>query len=126
MTDKVIVADDNEDIRNSIAHVISRLYDAEVDTVSDGSSLIERVRGNVYSLVLTDNQMPGTRGLAAIRKIRKFNQEVPIYMLSESGVREQALELGATGYLDKRAFRTYGLTNTLDPILGQHLVRRSI
>jgi CheY-like chemotaxis protein len=65
------------------------------------------VIGSNYDLVFTDNQMTQVHGLLAIRKIREQDQETPIYMVSSSKVGKQAVEFGATGYVDKQDRSTF-------------------
>lgn len=62
---------------------------------------IERLRPDV---VLTDISMPGLSGLDAIPMIRKVAPRTRILMLSQQNAEsfvEQALQLGAEGYLSK-------------------------
>lgn len=121
---KIIIADDQEDVREPYARFIRKLYDTEVDEVSNGGDLVDRVRYGGYSLILTDNKMPVMDGLGAVREIRKFDPTTPIYMLSSSQVDDLALELGVTGYIDKMAIARQGFRNILGPMLDRHLKRR--
>ena len=102
MSKKVIVAEDDNDLRESYVRFLKRNFsDVEVEAVPDGEQLVERIRNGGYSVVLTDNQMLKMGGLEAIRRIREFDKTVPIYMLSGIDVKDKALQLGATGYFDK-------------------------
>lgn len=100
---KVIVADDNEFIRETYTDILENyLSNTEVVAVPDGESLVEEVKKGDYSFVLTDNSMgSGITGIEAIREIRKSNGEVPIYMISADDMKEKAREAGATGYFQK-------------------------
>ena len=81
--------------------------EVELDGASNGKELVEKVLGADYDLVFTDNVMPEVHGLQAIQQIRAQNKSVPIYMISSSEVGEQALKLGATGYLDKKDYGAF-------------------
>lgn len=118
MSKRMILADDELYVRDALALMISDSFpDVEVVQVEDGESLVERVRDGGFALVLTDNQMPSVDGLEAIRQIRKFDGEVPIYMLSSSDKEREALEAGATGYIDKVHHRPQ-LPDVLKQYLG--------
>lgn len=76
--------------------------DVEFDVASSGEELVGKVHSGHYDLVFTDNQMPpGIHGLLAICQIREQDTKTPIYMVSSSEVGKQAMEVGATGYVDK-------------------------
>lgn len=113
----MILAEDDRALREGLERFIKlRVTDVDIETVEDGKPLVARVREGGYSLVLTDNQMTYVDGLEAIRQIREFDQQVPIYMLSGSYIKEQALEAGATGYVNKSK-----VMQELPPVLTQHL-----
>jgi CheY-like chemotaxis protein len=124
MARKVIVADDNEDVRGSVVDFIEDVCKkediyAEFDQVPDGKDLVEKVLTGNYDLVLTDNEMIEVSGLRAIIDIRKQNKTVPIYMLSSSGVGEKALKLGANGYFDKEDY--HGFEAGILEVIKKHL-----
>jgi len=100
---KIIIADDEESVRKLLSRYINGFVkDAEVDEVDDGIPLVEKVRNNNYDLVITDNSMKKMNGLESIKKIREFNAEIPIYMISaDEDKKEQALNLGATEFIYK-------------------------
>jgi len=114
MVKKIIWADDNQSFRETMIAITKRYcknaqIEAEFDEASDGQELVEKVLGADYDLVFTDNQMTEVHGLQAIAQIRAQNQTVPIYMVSSSDVGQRAMEVGATGYVDKQdrsAFRS--------------------
>ena len=107
MTQKILWADDNQTFREtmiaSLEMYCSRQgIDVEFDEASNGEELVKKVSTNPYNLVFTDNQMPpGIHGLLALRQIRENDKKTPIYMVSSSEVGQQAVDLGATGYVDK-------------------------
>lgn len=122
---RVIIADDIESFRKMIdRHVRSVRSGIEVEHVSSGEYLVKRVREGGYSLVLTDYDMgQGIDGITAIREIRTFDTETPIYMMSGSDVREEALRVGATGYIDKNNYKT--LPDEVEQTVLRHLGQAS-
>jgi len=120
MPEKIIIAEDHAEIIGYLERLISRRFDVEVDTVSDGKPLVERVRNGAYSVVLTDNRMLELSGPQATREIREFNQDVPIIMLSASDIEKVALKIGVTHYLHKPI-----TGDTLYPVLDNYLTLRT-
>ncbi|MBI2142489.1 response regulator transcription factor [Candidatus Woesearchaeota archaeon] len=117
MTKKIILADDDAYVREALVPLIHHTVPGvEVVQVTNGRDLVARVRDGGFALVLTDNNMPDVGGLEAIREIREFDSEVPVYMLSSSGIEKEALAAGATGFMVK--------TNCfyeLPPVLHEYL-----
>lgn len=97
----IIIAEDDEQAREMFVRVIERSSKTKVDAVDNGEDLVKKVRGGDYSIIFTDNQMPIMYGLAAIEEIRKFNPDIPIYLISGMEIEEEAKEAGATDYIDK-------------------------
>jgi CheY-like chemotaxis protein len=102
----IIIADDEEKVREMYASTIRRFTKAEIDEVGNGIELVEKVRQKDYSLIIVDNKMPKMDGLEAIVEIRKFNNSVPICMISfgEDDTESKAIESGATDYIQKPVF----------------------
>jgi CheY-like chemotaxis protein len=124
MVKKVIWADDNKTFRESTLALLERYCESayvevEFDQASDGRELVEKVLGATYDLVFTDNQMIEVHGLQAIAEIRAKNKTVPIYMVSSSEVGKLALEVGATGYIEKRDYDAF--KSGIEAALKKHL-----
>ena len=59
---------------------------------------------NKFDLVLLDISMPGKNGLQTLKEIKKYDQKLPILMLSmhaEEQYAMRAIKAGASGYLTK-------------------------
>lgn len=96
------MAEDSRIQRESLIELVKHKFpDFEIDGVDDGLPLVEKVRLGRYDLIFTDNGMLSINGLEAIREIRKFDKDAPIYMLSGSDKEKEALKAGATGYIKK-------------------------
>ena len=126
MPKKILWADDNKNFRETMIFLVERYcsrqgIDAEFDEASSGEELVEKVSAHQYDLVFTDNQMPpGIHGLLAIPQIRERDQRTPIYMISSSEVGQQAVEVGATGYIDKSSDRSTFREN-IEAAVERHL-----
>jgi len=104
----VIIAEDNKYLREIyICCIEEKVKDITIDEVENGSALIEKVKENNYSLILTDNKMlGGINGLQAIEKIREFNKDIPIYLLCTLD-KEKAIDL-------KKNPEKYGINEFID------------
>jgi signal transduction histidine kinase/PAS domain-containing protein len=101
---RVLVADDNADMRQYIVRLLSERY--LVDAVPDGAAALVAIRTHPPDLVLSDVMMPNVDGFALVRRLRAdpMTARVPIILLSarageESGV--EGIQAGADDYLVK-------------------------
>ena len=65
---RVLVADDNADMRDYVARLLSEHY--EVETVPNGAEALERVLDRPPDLVLSDVMMPGLDGFGLLQALR--------------------------------------------------------
>ncbi|NEB03923.1 response regulator transcription factor [Streptomyces sp. SID13726] len=102
MAEKILLADDDVDVREGIGRLL-RFEGYETVLAEDGRVALDLV-GAGADLVLMDVSMPGLDGLAATRRIRASGSTVPILMITGRdavGDRIVALDNGADGYLMK-------------------------
>jgi len=105
MPRKIIFAEDEKGLRDVFQIYFQRgIENSEVDVVPSGEDLIEKVRSNNYDLIVSDYHMRGITGIEATSRIREFNTDVPIIILSgeASQIEKQALYAGANGCINKR------------------------
>jgi CheY-like chemotaxis protein len=65
---RVLVADDNADMREHLSHLLSKRWD--VEAVSDGQSALEAARRRKPDLILSDIMMPRFDGIGLIAALR--------------------------------------------------------
>ena len=101
---RVLVVDDAEGIRTYLAHLLE-LKGYEVDTAEDGRRALALLEGGAApDVILLDVMMPGIDGVETLRRIRDFDPDVPVVMLSVVGKASTIVEsarLGAADYLNK-------------------------
>lgn len=111
MPKQVIIADDDDSLRKLyFAMIEAAVPDATIAGVTNGRDLVANAREiGGYSLIFTDYDMhdDSMTGIDAIRAIRQFDSQTPIFMASGSEVEREALEAGATGYIDKNDSRMW-------------------
>ncbi len=100
---KIIAADDNESNRILIEKMVRRLgHDIEV--VSGGLELVERVVAGAYDLVLADLKMPDLDGIKAVGAIRerRTGGSMPVFVaLSGLDERKEFYDAGFDDFLGK-------------------------
>jgi two-component system response regulator RegX3 len=102
MSSRVLLADDEPDIVDTVAYALSR-EGFEVKGVGDGEAALEQARTGEYDVVILDVLMPKVSGLDVCRTLRG-ESDVPIIMLTARDAeidRVLGLELGADDYLTK-------------------------
>jgi DNA-binding response OmpR family regulator len=99
---KVLVADDDADLRELIAFTLSQAGYLVIKA-SDGPAAVRQFAEEVPDLVVLDINMPGLSGFQVCEAIRARSR-VPVMMLTVRGEEEdlvRALGLGADDYLTK-------------------------
>ena len=103
---RVLVVD-AKDMGLYIAKGMLALYGLQVDTAKSGDEAIEKIKYNVYDLVLIDHLMPGMDGMKTTRKIRRLKggyKKLPIVALTvntAAGAKEMFLANGFSGFISK-------------------------
>ncbi len=100
---RVLVVDDEPDAREPLqAFLTGKGY--EVFTASDGEEALQRVKAERPHLIFLDVRMPKMDGLEVLKRVREFDQEVGVIMVTavrEEDIGRQALQLGAFDYITK-------------------------
>ncbi len=101
---RVLVADDNADMRAYLRRLLGDLY--QVETAANGQDALAAAQSARPDLVLTDVMMPGLGGFGLLRAFRAdaLLQDVPVVILSARAgpeARVEGLEAGADDYLVK-------------------------
>ena len=106
MAIKVLVYDDNDALRTSIEALIMAEDDFELLAVMPNAETVETdVKQLQPDVVLMDIDMPLIDGVMAVQRIRQFNQQLPVIMLTVFDDNEnifKAICAGASGYLLKQ------------------------
>jgi signal transduction histidine kinase len=101
---RVLIADDNPDMREYLRRLVSTRWRAEV--VEDGQAALEAARARPPDLLLSDVMMPRLDGVSLLRELRADprTSELPVVLLSARAGEEAVvagLDTGADDYLVK-------------------------
>lgn len=93
----IIVADDDEDLRDAVARALEQLG-ATVVKVGSGGELIEKMADASFDLVVTDVSMPWMSGLQAMGTARRAGIVTPVIVIT--ALRDERLpeRVGALGH----------------------------
>jgi two-component system response regulator AtoC len=99
----VLIVDDERTLARSIKHFLAEHdYDAEV--ASDGETALELLERLRPDLVFLDVALPGVSGMEILKRIKEFDSNISVIIMTAYGSIEQAVEavkLGAFDYLKK-------------------------
>ncbi|HQP97276.1 MAG TPA: response regulator, partial [bacterium] len=97
---RVLITDDSGAMRRILTDMLRRLGIREVDEARDGLEALQRIRTTPYDLVLMDWNMPGMKGIDAVREIRAKGNRVPIIMATTESDKSKVVEALVTGAND--------------------------
>lgn len=104
--EKVMIVDDDEDIRIVAELAARRIGNWQVVSVASGAEALDAARRERPDLILLDAMMPGLDGLATIGKLRDepATAAIPVIFLTAKVQHheiERYLEMGAHGVIRK-------------------------
>ncbi len=99
----ILVADDEEGVRSFVAEALET-EGHRVVQAADGDEAARWLDRRSFHLLITDLKMPGTDGMALLRKVRAEQPETEVLVLTAHGSVDgavEAMKLGALDYLQK-------------------------
>lgn len=99
----VLVVDDKELLRDSVGATLQR-GGFTVVAAPDGKSALDVVHRKRPDAVVTDLKMPGLTGVELLAKIREFDEDLPVVLMTAFGdvaTAVKAMKLGAFDYIAK-------------------------
>jgi DNA-binding NarL/FixJ family response regulator len=118
---KVVIADDDDHVRNALCQILSREPDIEVlTTVSEGGAAVASVMELKPDVLLLDIPLPQHESIEAILLSKAVVPDIKILVLSVSEAEDdlwKALCLGADGFFLPNA-TIYEITNAVKRVVG--------
>ncbi|MER5432211.1 response regulator transcription factor [Streptomyces sp. NPDC002588] len=103
MSDRVLIADDDRAVRESLARALE-LEGYDVVTAADGVETLTRARQESFGVLVVDIMMPHVDGMGVCRVLRADGDRTPVLMLTARSAppdRAAGLDAGADDYLPK-------------------------
>jgi signal transduction histidine kinase/GGDEF domain-containing protein len=104
MGSRILVVDDEKEIRDFLLKALTRLKGYDVELAESGEEALKKIEKGNFDLVLTDLKMPNTDGLQLVTEIGKSKPEILTVLMTGHGTIDSALEAmkrGASDYLTK-------------------------
>ena len=123
---RLLVIDDDIAVRDSIVMYLQELGYI-VDQARDGSEGLALFRKNTPDVVLLDLKMPAVDGLHVLKALSRDPSDVPVIVVSGSGVMTdvvEALRYGASDYLIKPITDLEVLKHSISRCLEQNRLQR--
>ena len=103
MTGRILVVDDEANIRNALAKLLSKLGH-KVESAGSAQEALQLLQPGRYRVVLTDLKMPGVDGLSLLRQIKVADNSVEVIVMTAYGTVDTAVAAmreGAYDYIEK-------------------------
>jgi len=100
---KIMIVDDEEDIRK----ILSLFLESKCEEVLEADGVgqtIYHLNRETLDLIFLDVMLPGVDGIEILQMIKKYDEKVPIIMMSGYATEEMAkesLSIGAYDYVNK-------------------------
>jgi signal transduction histidine kinase/GGDEF domain-containing protein len=104
MENRILIVDDEKDIRELLVRVLTRIGGFRVELAENGEDALQKISKDSYDLVLTDLKMPKMDGLQLVGEIARIKPETLTVLMTGHGSIDSALEAmkrGASDYLTK-------------------------
>ena len=114
----ILLVDELTDLRTKLTQNLNR-SGLNVESVANESEALKKIESTKYSLVITDEQVPESGGVAVLSKIKKISPQIPVIIMTANGTVHNAVEAmlaGASDYLLK-PFSMEILNKTVKKIL---------
>jgi two-component system invasion response regulator UvrY len=104
MTIKILIADDNQGIRDSLKALLSQTEIQVAAEAGTGREAVSMARDGQFDVILLDISMPDGDGFHALRQIKSERPTLAILMHStcdEAHYVSRSRKMGASGYVIK-------------------------
>ena len=116
----ILIADDASFMRGTLKYIVENAHHKVVGTAKEGKEAVEMYTRLKPDLVLLDILMEGVDGIAALKAIRKHDPEAKVVMVTALGQehkRQEARQLGASGYI-RKPFKREEIADEINRILS--------
>ncbi len=100
---KILVVDDEEHTRLGYAEVL-RIDGYDVDVAENGAEGLKKAERKEYHVIVTDLRMPEMDGMTFIEKLRDFDPEAKVIVITAFGTfksYKKTKDMGVVSFLNK-------------------------
>ena len=99
---RILIVDDDEGTREALEAILEDDYD--VACVADGQAALDKLNREAFDLVLLDVIMPGMDGIETLKRIKAYDKQIDVIMVSATDRAREAtaaITSGAYDYITK-------------------------
>jgi two-component system response regulator AtoC len=103
MKPSILIVDDDEVMQETLSDVLKK-RGYEIFSVGSGNGALSTVKKNVIDLILLDMRLPDIDGLEVLKRIKEFDTEILVIMMtaySDVQTAVSAMKSGAYDYINK-------------------------
>ncbi|MFP4446222.1 MAG: response regulator [Desulfosudaceae bacterium] len=97
---KILVVDDEQDIREGCVRVLRRVENCEVKAAPNGKEGLAMIEEEAFAIVLLDLKMPGIDGMDVLREIQAREEDILVIIITGFATVETAIEAMKQGAYD--------------------------
>ncbi len=118
MAPRILVVDDETNIRTALAKILEKAGYA-VEAADSGDAALGLLPDTAFDLVVTDLKMVGASGMEVLQAVKRLHPDTEVILLTAYGTIESAVDAMKTGAYDY-------VTKPLDPERLTHLVTKAL
>ena len=80
----IFIVDDEQSISKLISYWVKDKWKYDVEVFDDGENMLRRLQARP-DLILLDIMLPGLDGVETLKRIKQFDENIPVIMLSAQG-----------------------------------------
>jgi len=99
----IFIVDDEQAISKLLTYWVKDKWKYDTEVFANGEDVLRRLTAKP-DLILLDIMLPGVDGIEVLKRVKQFDENIPVIMLSAQGsieVAVDALRLGAFDYFPK-------------------------
>lgn len=117
----ILVVEDNPMNMELVAFILES-NGIEVTQAADGAEVLERIKNDLFDLILLDIQLPGMSGLEILKHIKQYPKSshtpvVALTALAMLGDEKRFIDAGCIGYISK-PIDVFQFMGKVDAFLG--------
>jgi len=123
---RVLVAEDNANLRKVIVNIVKKIGYADVAEAEDGTSAWQQIQAGGIGLVLCDWSMPGLNGLDVLKHLRGAGgaiAQIPFVMVTAADTKDAIMTAGREG-VDAYIIKPFSV-QTISDKLEEAVVHRA-
>lgn len=127
LAQKILVVDDDPQVRELLGEVLKH-FGHEVESATDGLDAIEKIKTNVYSIIITDLNMPRMDGMELISEIHNRLEDVDTIAITGYDMKYKytdVINLGASDFITK-PFNLNELEAKLNRLIRERTLRMEL